>query len=368
MVSKELKDAFLRLVRLGLGHSADAFLDRVDWVELQTLAWRQGLSAIVLDGLDVQVREERLPRECDIDPMQKKMWIGQVLQNFEYRYELYRRSIAEMAAFYNEHGFKMMVLKGYACSLDWPHPEHRPTGDIDIWQFGRYHEADAALASEKGISIDSSHHHHTVFYWRDFMVENHYDFINVHHHRSNAEYEKILKKLGEDDSHSVELCGEKIYLPSPNLHALFLLKHAMLHFATGEISMRQLLDWGFFVEKHGEAVDWPYVMVVLNDFGMRELFEVFNAICVEDLGFDDSKFQVPGFTSEVDRGLKERVLNEILSPEFEDETPSALIPRIAFKYRRWRANEWKHRLCYKESMWSAFWSGVWNHLLKPSSI
>lgn len=386
-----MKDAFLRLVRLGLGHSADALLDRVDWVELQTLTWRQGLSAVVLDGLDVLVSEGRLPRDLDLEPMQKKMWIGQVLQNYEYRYELYRRAIAEMAAFYNAHGFRMMVLKGYACSLDWPNPEHRPTGDIDIWQFGRYREADAALASEKGISVDSSHHHHTVFYWRDFMVENHYDFINVHHHRSNAEYEKILKKLGEDDSQSVELCGVKVYLPSPNLHALFLLKHMMLHFASGEISVRQLLDWGFFVEKHGEAVDWPYVMVVLEKFGMRELFEVFNAICVEDLGFDGSRFnfvdschdsakqaslmalaaprvQVLGFTSEVDRGLKERVLDEILSPEFGGETPSALIPRIAFKYRRWRANEWKHRLCYKESMWSAFWSGVWNHLLKPSSI
>lgn len=368
MVSKELKDAFLRLVRLGIGHTADALPDQVYWVELQALAERQGLSAVVLDGLDCLVRDGGLPRERDMQPMQKKMWIGQVLQNYEYRYELYRRAIAEMSAFYNARGFKMMVLKGFACALDWPKPEHRPTGDIDIWQFGRYSEADAALSSEKGISVDSSHHHHTVFYWRDFMVENHYDFINVHHHRSNAEYERILKKLGTDDSHSVELYGEKVYLPSPNLHALFLLKHTMLHFASGEISMRQVLDWGFFVEKHGSEVDWQYVMEVLERFGMRELYEVFNAICVEDLGFAGSMFQVPGPTSEVDKALKERVLNEILSPEFVGETPSALIPRIAFKYRRWKANGWKHRLCYRESMWGAFWSGVWNHLLKPSSL
>lgn len=368
MVSKELKDAFLRLVCLGIGHKADALPDRVDWVELQALAERQGLSAIVLDGLDILVRDGRLPRERDMDPMQKKMWIGQVLQNYEYRYELYRRAIAEIAAFYNVHGYKMMVLKGHACSLDWPKPEHRPTGDIDIWQFGQYRAADALLSSEQGVSVDSSHHHHTVFYWRDFMVENHYDFINVHHHRSNAEYERILKKLGEDDSHFVELYGERVYLPSPDLHALFLLKHMMLHFASGEISMRQVLDWGFFVEKHGSEVDWQYVLDVLERFGMRELFDVFNAICVEDLGFAGSMFQVPGPTSEVDKALKERVLNEILSPEFVGETPSALIPRIAFKYRRWRANGWKHRLCYKESMWSAFWSGVWNHLMKPGSI
>ena len=71
---------------------------------------------------------------------------------------------------------------------------------------------------------------------------------------------------------------------------------------------------------------------------------------------------------EYDKALKDRVLADILSPEFNEEEPSGLIPRVAFKFRRWRANGWKHRLCYKESMWSAFWSGVWNHLLKPSSV
>lgn len=65
----------------------------------------------------------------------------------------------------------MMVLKGYACSLDWPKPVHRPCGDIDIWQFGKQKDADAALEAEKPVQVvqkgqefkvDSSHHHHTV--------------------------------------------------------------------------------------------------------------------------------------------------------------------------------------------------------------
>jgi hypothetical protein len=126
----------------------------------------------------------------------------------------------------------MMVLKGYACSLDWPKPDHRPCGDIDIWQFGKQVEADAAVAKEKGIKIDNSHHHHTVFWWGDFMVENHYDFINVHHHKGNVELEKEFKQLAFDDTHFVDVNGEKVYLPSPNLHALFLIKHAMTDFTS----------------------------------------------------------------------------------------------------------------------------------------
>ncbi len=364
MVSDELRSSLLCLARLGIGHTADTLPKQVDWKELQSLAERQGLSAIVLDGLDILVRDGRLPREKDMDPKQKKQWIGQVLQNYEFRYEPYRRAIAELAGFYNSHGFKMMVLKGYACSLDWPKSDHRPSGDIDIWQFGQWREADAALAAEKGLKIDSSHHHHTVFSWRGFMVENHYDFINVHHHRSHRAFEKLLKEMAADDFFYSEIDGQRVYLPSPNLHALFLMKHMMLHFSTGEITLKQLLDWAFFVDKHGSAVDWPRIEKMLEQFGMKELYGIFNAICVEELGFDANHFNYLHF----DPNLKDRVLNEILSPEFSGETPSSLFPRLAFKYRRWRANTWKHRLCYPDSMWSAFWSGVWGHLLKPRSI
>lgn len=105
------------------------------------------------------------------------------------------------------------------------------------------------MTKERGIEIDNSHHHHTIFYWGEFMVENHYDFIDVHHRKSGPKLEAILKELGGDDRLSVELYGEKVYLPSTNLHALFLLYHTMLHFTSTEMSIRQLLlDWGLFIK------------------------------------------------------------------------------------------------------------------------
>lgn len=257
-----------------------------------------------------------------------------------------------------------MVLKGYACSLNWPKPEHRPCGDIDIWLFGKQKEADVLLEKEKNIKIDNSHHHHTVFNWRNFTVENHYDFIEVHYRKSSAELEAILKEKGQDDSSFTALYGEKVYVPSPNLHALFLTRHAIEHFASEVITLRQVLDWAFFVKAHGKDVDWNWLHCILERFGMNPFFQIINAICIEDLGFEASLFP----KGEVDARLKDRVLNEILSPEFNEIQPAGLLPRVVFKYRRRKANGWKHTLCYKESRWSAFCSGVWNHLLKPKSI
>lgn len=373
---------FLNLVRIGIGHQARIYVSKTDWNRVKSLADKQGLTAVVLDALNTKAS-----KLAEAIPVQLKLeWIGEVLKNYEQRYVQYEKAIGLMAGFYNQHEFKMMVLKGYACSLDWPKPEHRPCGDIDIWQFGEQKAADAVLLnlndnhndnlgspdgsksqknlSQNQIKIDTSHHHHTVFEWQGFTVENHYDFVNVHHHRSSAKIEGILKELGKDDSHYVELMGEKVYLPSPNLHALFLLRHAISHFASSELNLRQVLDWGFFMVKHGKDVDWEWFYRIIDKYQMRRFFNCLNTICIDDLGFDSARF--PALQSDLE--VKERVLEDILSPMFMGEEPNNLITRVVFKYRRWIANEWKHKLCYKESMWSAFWSGVWNHLLKPSSI
>lgn len=369
MWCKKISDVFLRLLQLGIGNSdsTDSVLipqlSAEDWGELQALAERQGLLAVVLDGLDYLIHRGI---SLDIPTMQKKMWIGQVIQNYENRYEQYRRAIAELAGFYNSHGFKMMILKGYACSLDWTKPEHRPSGDIDIWMFGMQKEVDAILAAEKNVHIDSSHHHHTVFKWHDFTVEDHYDFINVHARKSNVRLERVFKELGTDDSHFVEVYGERVYLPSANLHALFLIRHMVAHFAAAEITLRQVLDWAFFVEKHGGEVNWPWLESSLKEFGLNRFFDIVNAICIENLGFN---FNLDAILNHgINEQLKTRVLGDILNPEFNEEQPKRLLPRMCFRYRRWQANGWKQRLCYNESRFSAFWSGVWNHLLKPSSI
>ena len=393
MVHSDLKELFFALVRLGIGHQLVSSLkfqvsSEVDWVQLKALADQHGLSAVVLDGIDLATD----PKHSTLNTQLKLEWIGEVLQNYEARYKQYEKAIGNLAGWYNRHGFRMMVLKGYACAMNWPRPEHRPCGDIDIWLFGQQREADALLESSefrvesletvekvKRIKVDNSHHHHTVFEWEGFTVENHYDFLNVHHHKSNVEMEKVLKELGMDDSNSVEFrveslesveSGEKrvvsvpVYLPSANLHALFLLRHAMSNFASTGCNLRQLLDWAFCVEKHGKEIDWEWLERQLAHFGMKRLYDVFNAICVGDLGFDVHVFPQVQF----DPALKDRVLNDILEPEFSEKETGGFFSRAFFKYRRWKANAWKHELCFSESLWSAFWSGVWGHLMKPGMI
>ena len=211
---------------------------------------------------------------------------------------------------------------------------------------------------DPSFKIDNSHHHHTVFQWKGFTVENHYDFVNVHVHRSSRELEGLFK----------EIAGQARNEEVPaNLHALFLIRHMMSHFTGASMSLRQILDWGFFVKAHHDEVDWKWLVEVLEEYHMKEFFECVNAICVEDLGFYPSEFKNLR-VQEVQGVLKERVLNDTLSPEFSEETPKHVWKRVAFKYRRWKSNRWKRELCYEDGQWKTFWGGVWNHLLKPAGI
>lgn len=362
-MTTNLHESFLQLVRLGIGTSKRVSISKeIDWVKLKSLSDEQGLSAVILDALNTEGMNlaETMPFQMKLE------WIGEVLQSYEQRYNAYEKAINSLAGLYNQHGFKMMVLKGYTCSLDWPKPEHRPCGDIDIWQFGKQKEADNTLRQVLGpdFKIDNSHHHHTVFEWGGFSVENHYDFVNVHARRSSKELEKIFKELGVDDSHWVEVNGEKVYLPPPNLHALFLIRHMVSHFAAAEISLRQVLDWAFFVEKHAKVVDWKWLLSVLEEYHMRNFFDSINGICVDDLGFSPDMFCSVQFLPT----LKERVLDDILEPEYGAAEPSKLFSRLIYKYRRWQGNAWKQEMCYGESRGSAFWTGIWTKILRPASI
>ena len=358
-----MEKAFLALVKLGIGNAATLSLpDRIDWDEVETLAEKQGVLGVVYDGA----------LSTDLLPLTVKLrWMGKVIQGYEQLYVLYRKAVADLGAWYHAHGYRMMLLKGLACGLDWPRPEHRPYGDIDIYLFGHYKEADSALTRELGVKIDNSHHHHTVFEWEGFTVENHYDFVNVHVHRSSRELEAIFKNLAfqdsgfkfQDTSNIIHL-PSYISLPSANLLALFLMRHMMSHFTGASMSLRQVLDWGFFVKAHHEEVDWKWLVEVLEKYHMREFFDCVNAICVEELGFDASSFPYIQFNPFV----KEKILKDTIVPEFGTKTPKNVWKRVPFKFRRWKANQWKRELCYEDGRFRTFMGGVWNHLLKPAGI
>ncbi len=335
-----------------------------DWQAIYALATVQGVPAVAWDGLQNICRNGRLAADHRPDKALKLKWAYNV-EKIEQRYERQQRAAQRLAKALAEENISMMVLKGLSLSCQYPIPQHRPCGDIDIWLYGKQRQADELLRTKYGIKIDEDKHHHTVFFVDGVMVENHFDFLNVHAHTSNREIEHILQCLAAQPGETMEIGGCRILLPPADFTALFLLRHAAAHFAAVDIGLRHLLDWALFVQRYHDRIDWARLESIARAQNMHRFLYCMNALAIDAFGISPDCF--PPF--ERDTALEQRVLNDILHPEFDEQPPHGNIIRgLVFKFRRWWANRWKHRIVYREGLLRTFFVQLYSHLLKPKSL
>lgn len=358
----DITGCYFSLLRHGLRtqmlSGAPAGLSEGEWQELYDLSVRQGTAALVWDALQELQAATRLPQALRL---QWACNVGQI----ERRYERQKKALADIAGFYAGHAIPLMLLKGYGLSLCYPCPEHRPCGDIDIWLFGKQREADDLLRRERHIRVDGDKHHHTVFFIDGIMVENHYDFLNVHSHASNRVADRLLKQYVGAPGEPVRVGDAEVFLPAPRFNAFFLLRHAAVHFAAAGIGIRHVADWAMFIRRYHAMIDWPELRATARRVNMHRFLWCMNALAIDCLGLDAALF--PAFKR--DPELETRVLNDILYPEFGEKSPQKGFFRISrFKIRRWLANRWKHRIVYSESLAGTFFRQVYSHLLKPASL
>ena len=340
-------------------------------------ASNHNISAVVWDNIQHAMACGQIQMDQQLSKAEKIQW-ALATEQVERKYARQKAVIAKLSGFFAEHGIKMMILKGYGLSLNYPVPNHRPCSDVDIWLFeerqtsdgktekhSAQQKADNLLREHFNIEIDEDKHHHTVFYVDGVMVENHFDFLNLHAHRSSREIERELLKRTEEHSDEIGIGDSVVYMPPSNLHALFLLRHSASHFAAEKIVLRHICDWAMFLKHNASNIDWKWLYDVCRTQNMDRFLDALNGYAVDYFNIDSRL--LPNFARRND--LEQRILNDILQPEFCEPKPEkGLIRIILFKYRRWWANRWKHRLVYREGLLHSFVTQAWSHILKPKAI
>lgn len=348
----------LALVRKVVCPSAKVVIPHdVDWRIVFEYAANQGVLAICFDALNSLTTEQLPPKDVLLK------WMGMLVQ-YEKIYDKCLETIQRLAIFYAAHSIKMLVLKGYGLSLDWPKPNHRPVGDIDIYLFGDWEKADTIINDCLNINVDKGHEHHTLFAFHGFLVENHYDFINTKVMSDAVMLEKWFKEEAEN-SIPYYIGDTKVYLPSVQLNVIFLIRHLGAHFSGSEATLRQVLDWAFFIDKHSGEIDWNDAIIKLKNIGIYEFFCQINAICVDCLGMDEEKFPI----IVRDRVLMNRIIQDILMPNsvMIDNTKGTLSV-VLLKTRRFFVNRWKRKLVYNDSLLKQFIRGSFAHLRRYKTI
>ena len=341
----------LSLVRSALcGEPCPVCSKGEDWNEVYTLALKHGVGAISFDGIQecyATNPDSVASLESTANKALKYDWFGIGIST-EIANEDYRNTIASLADIYAKAGIKMMLLKGYGLSLDYPIPGHRPVGDIDVYLYGLGKQADEAVKLQAGVAVKQNGDKHSTFKYEGITVENHASFINAKVHPSLLRLEMILESEAANGI-PLKLKTEggdaaTVYLPSHIANALFLPFHCASHFVHGEALLRQICDWACFVRKYGKEINWDFVWTEVEAAGYGKFYCCLNGIVEQYLGVPrDVLPSWPRYSK-----LQEIVLAEI----FKQGPPKKL--SFFGKILRYFASCWRYKLVFRESMISTF--------------
>ena len=349
------------LLRLGLGLSSLSeedvpmleSLSAENWSHISNLAASQGVGAITADG--IQVVYDNYPRiNLALDKQEgrsiKYDWFGQQL-SLEISNGQQISVMGDIAGIWSEAGIKMMVFKGQANGLLYPNPLHRSTGDIDCYLFDRYCDGND-LAAEKGAYVDTHWYKHSQIRYRNEIIENHRFFAHTRDGKKGKELNKVLCGLLDLPENSYDSYPDSsILLPPVLFNALFLTYHALAHFLSEGIRLKQVTDWVMFLKKEQSTIDWDMFNSLCDYFHFSTFLSAMNGIAVNRYGVVLSSQSI-----RCDSRFSEKMINSILHDDdyvFNSDKSAWRnrfhIIRNLFKYK------WKYRDIYGCSIWKQLW-------------
>ena len=106
--------------------------------------------------------------------------------------------------------------------------------------------------------------------------------------------------------------GENIAVPPATFNAIYLLRHAAVHYQKEGIAVRHLCDWACFLERNGHEIDRQLFHKALNDYRLDRFEALMTAAAVRYLGAE-----VP--EPACDAGMLERFMREIYAPHADPD-------------------------------------------------
>lgn len=335
------------LLRIALGTQGTlsrSYSD-IEWQDCYNIAEKQRVIGVCFPAIDKIFVDYSLPSSF------KLQWINHAL-SYRIMYQRQYDVIKQLASFTLEHSIKMLLLKGYGLSLNYPIPELRSTGDIDIYLLGQKEYIDRKIEEDLKLKVKKDYLKHSHFILDGNIVENHNTFIDVDNHKSNRRFENILEETLEFEKSPITNC----YFPKATWNALFLIRHAGEHFASNEISLRQILDLGTFFREMHDKIDWPFVLKIYEEEGMLLFYDAIASICVRDLKIPSHCFRGYNYNDE----LATKVIIDILSHKEKLPMSTNGLKKSEFlkygikKSMRWWRNRWKYKMVYNETFLESF--------------
>ena len=273
---------FFALLRAGLWNEVparDCFTSGTDWEALYRLAAAQTVVPLVTDGIN------RLPRELlPAEPERLDPFIGSLMSTAKRN----RRLDAFIPKLFTEIGdIPAVLVKGQSLAVDYPDPERRQPGDIDLLvPPSSYEAAKAALLPKAtGVEEEAAGILHQPLLFHSIEVEIHGSISTLLSRKLDGKLAALLEEQFDGRPHPEVALGEAQFpVPEAGFNAVYIFVHFLKHYWSGGVGLRQVIDWVIFVSVHKREIHPVLLEIQLKDLGLLDLWKVFTGFAQEYLG------------------------------------------------------------------------------------
>lgn len=242
---------FLDLVRLGTSDCTEipeSLSFDIDWNEVYSNAKNQTMVGVVFEAI------KKIPqiKKPEIELFLK--WFGQakIISNLNNNIN---ERVKEVVEKYRREGIDAVLLKGQGLAMYYPNPASRQPGDIDLYFFDKYDEANKIAAGWEGVEFLPDTSYHRAFFYNGIEVENHLVYVDFYNKRNRKAWKEIEQKISLTGSEELELDGFKVKVPLPQINVIYVFLHSMHHMLQVGIGLRQVCDWVCLWRKRHKEVD-----------------------------------------------------------------------------------------------------------------
>lgn len=287
---KLYETVFLELLKAGMwGRKPHVPQGFAEWTKVVMSAKSQSVLGVVAQ---VMLSDEDVLSHL---PQDMKARLKKFLMNNLLTHNLLNNTLIKVVSTLREGGVESVLLKGQGLVRNYPQPELRQCGDIDLYvgleNAEKAHDLLSPIAEkvDAKATIDHYKHYHVIM---PGGVE-----VEVHRYTDNH----LTKKLEEtyqaasDKGTSTGLVtydfgGTAVNTPADDFNAFFIFNHLFHHFLTSGIGLRQFCDWMMFLHARKGRLDLEYLGKLLSDMDMMKPWKAFGCVLVELLGMPEEEF------------------------------------------------------------------------------
>lgn len=285
---KQSEKVLFELLRAGLWSKQPVIPeDFSNWHEVVFLAKHQSILGIIaktiLSDKDILAL---LPRELRL---KLKSFIVSNVMASDHLDEVMVKLVTTM----REKGIDPILLKGRSLAVNYPFPELRQCGDIDIYVFSEqlYMAYDALIPFadrlDDRLYVECGRHFSAVHDEVEIEVHRHLSHANGKYARAFEKFASagLRKGLGH-----VTILGENITIPEPTFNAYYIFDHLFEHFISSGVGLRQMCDWMLFLHKNRDIIDHKLLHHILESMDMLKAWKIFGTVLVDHMGLAPTEF------------------------------------------------------------------------------